>query len=79
MTRAFNSSGPIEDYLFSKDFPPLDLLVRTSEHRLSDFQLWQSTGSCYLAFVNTLWPQFSFFHLVRVILSFQLYSLLNRK
>ncbi|KAL6759386.1 putative undecaprenyl diphosphate synthase-domain-containing protein [Haematococcus lacustris] len=45
--------------------PPVDLLIRTSgETRLSDFLLWQCAHA-QLAFVETLWPDFSFLDFAR--------------
>lgn len=48
----------IEDRLFTKDLPKLDLLIRTSgEIRLSNFLLWQAAYS-ELYFTKTPWPAF---------------------
>lgn len=48
-----------------------ELLVRTSgEVRLSDFLLWQSAFSCVL-FLNVLWPDFSLWHFLYVVLMYQ--------
>ena len=45
--------------LLTRGLPDPDLIVRTSgEHRLSNFLLWQSAYA-ELAFVDTLWPDFS--------------------
>lgn len=45
--------------LSTQGLPDPDLVIRTSgEHRLSNFLLWQSAYS-ELAFVDTLWPDFS--------------------
>jgi undecaprenyl diphosphate synthase len=45
--------------LLTRGLPDPDLLIRTSgEHRLSNFLLWQSAYS-ELAFVDTLWPDFT--------------------
>ncbi len=44
--------------LMTHDWPPLDLLIRTSgEKRLSNFLLWQAAYA-ELLFVDTLWPDF---------------------
>ena len=49
----------IEQYLYTKDLPKLDLLIRPrGEVRLSNFLLWQAAYS-ELYFCNTLWPAFS--------------------
>ncbi|KAK5583462.1 hypothetical protein RB653_005057 [Dictyostelium firmibasis] len=61
-----------ENCLYIKE--DLDILIRTSgEYRLSDFMLWQS---CFtnLALLNTLWPDFSFFHFIYIIFLFQFNS-----
>lgn len=47
-----------EDHLYTKDFPPVDLLIRTSgEVRISNFLLWQIAYS-ELQFLDILWPDF---------------------
>jgi len=47
-----------EDYLFTKNLPSIDLMVRTSgENRLSNFLLWQLAYS-ELYFPRTYWPDF---------------------
>jgi undecaprenyl diphosphate synthase len=45
--------------LLTRGLPDPDLLIRTSgEHRLSNFLLWQAAYA-ELAFVDTLWPDFT--------------------
>ena len=45
-------------YLYTKDMPPVDLLIRTSgQYRISNFLLWQIAYS-ELYFPKTLWPDF---------------------
>ena len=47
-----------EDHLYTKDFPPVDLLIRTSgEVRMSNFLLWQ-IAYAELQFLDILWPDF---------------------
>lgn len=47
-----------EQKLFTKDIPPVDLMIRTSgEYRISNFLLWQ-IAYAELYFTNTLWPDF---------------------
>ena len=47
-----------ESYLSTSDFPPPDLLIRTSgEERISNFMLWQLAYT-ELYFTPTLWPDF---------------------
>lgn len=50
----------INQFLYTADSPPLDLLVRTSgTYRLSDFLLWQCVSpDCSIVFVDKLWPEF---------------------
>ena len=46
-------------YLYTKDNPPVDLLIRTSgQYRISNFLLWQIAYS-ELYFPDTLWPDFT--------------------
>lgn len=48
-----------ENYLYTKDFPPVDLLIRTSgEIRISNFLLWQ-IAYAELQFLDVLWPDFT--------------------
>ncbi|KAK9455716.1 Decaprenyl diphosphate synthase-like protein [Dipodascopsis uninucleata] len=53
------SETMLEEHMFMKECPPLDILVRTSGvERLSDFMLWQSHQNCTVEFVDCLWPEF---------------------
>ena len=48
-----------EKYLMTKDFPPVDLLIRTSgEERISNYLLWQ-IAYAELEFVPESWPEFT--------------------
>jgi undecaprenyl diphosphate synthase len=59
----------IDGYMFTRDLPPLDLLIRTSgEMRLSNFLLWQSAYA-EIVVTETLWPDFreaQFFECIEV-------------
>ena len=58
-------------YLFSKNVPDPDLVIRPSgELRLSNFLLWQSAYSEFY-FTDVLWPDFSKEELHRAIAAFQ--------
>ncbi len=47
-----------ESHTFTRDLPPLDLIVRTSgELRLSNFLLWQAAYA-EIAVTDVLWPDF---------------------
>ena len=60
----------IERELFTRDLPPLDLLIRTSgEVRLSNFLLWQAAYA-ELLFVDTLWPDFDGTALAEAVAAF---------
>ncbi|ORX68032.1 dehydrodolichyl diphosphate synthase [Linderina pennispora] len=53
--------------------PELDILVRTSgEIRFSNYMLWQSSKMAYLKFVNAYWPEFSLWHMLSILVSWQL-------
>ncbi|KAJ1663506.1 hypothetical protein EV178_004910 [Coemansia sp. RSA 1646] len=53
--------------------PDLDILVRTSgEIRFSNYMLWQSAKMAYIQFVDVYWPEFSFFHMFKVLVSWQM-------
>ncbi|HET9017726.1 MAG TPA: polyprenyl diphosphate synthase [Thermomicrobiaceae bacterium] len=48
----------VERYLYTRDLPDPDLIIRTSgEYRTSNFLLWQSAFAEYY-FTPTLWPDF---------------------
>ena len=49
----------IESYLYTKDMPPLDLVIRPSgEQRLSNFLIWQAAYAEFV-FMDVLWPDFT--------------------
>lgn len=48
-----------ENHLYTKNFPPVDLMIRTSgEVRISNFLLWQ-IAYAELQFLDILWPDFT--------------------
>ena len=48
-----------EQYLMTKDFPPVDLLIRTGgEQRISNYLLWQ-IAYAELEFIPEAWPDFT--------------------
>lgn len=52
-------TGDFEQYLMTRDFPPVDLLIRTSgELRISNYLLWQ-IAYAELEFVPESWPEFT--------------------
>ncbi len=60
-----------EEFLYTKDLPELDLLIRTSgEQRISNFMLWQIAYT-ELYFTKTLWPDFTPEEFVLAIKDFQ--------
>ncbi|TXF75794.1 polyprenyl diphosphate synthase [Chryseobacterium sp.] len=53
------NASVFENHLYTKDFPPVDLLLRTSgEVRISNFLLWQ-IAYAELQFLDILWPDFT--------------------
>ncbi len=61
----------IESLLWTRDLPPVDLIIRTSgEHRLSNFLLWQSAYA-ELVFTDVAWPEFRAEALLTCIEDFQ--------
>ena len=61
----------IKNHLYTKDQPPVDLLIRTSgEQRLSNFLLWQVAYAEFV-FVECLWPDFSREEFLKVIEIYQ--------
>lgn len=60
-----------EQHLYTKDFPPVDLMIRTSgEVRISNFLLWQ-IAYAELQFLDILWPDFSKEEFFKCIVDFQ--------
>lgn len=58
-------------YLYTKDLPDPDLLIRTSgELRISNFLLWQLAYS-ELYFTEVYWPDFTKIHLIQAIEEYQ--------
>lgn len=48
----------IENELYTREFPPLDLVIRPSgEQRLSNFLIWQAAYAEFV-FMDVLWPDF---------------------
>ena len=61
----------IHKYLYTKDLPDPDLIIRTSgEERLSGFLLWQSAYS-ELYFCQAYWPEFRKIDFLRAIRDYQ--------
>ncbi|MDG1846613.1 MAG: polyprenyl diphosphate synthase [Acidimicrobiales bacterium] len=64
----------IANYLYGKDMPDPDLIIRTSgEQRVSNFLLWQSAYS-ELLFLDTLWPDFNRSTLYQAVAEYQIRS-----
>ncbi|MCX7927739.1 MAG: isoprenyl transferase [Candidatus Omnitrophica bacterium] len=66
----------VSSFLYTKDLPDPDLLIRTSgEQRISNFLLWQLSYTEFY-FTKTLWPDFSRRHFEQAI---KQYSLRQRR
>ncbi|MBI3017712.1 MAG: isoprenyl transferase [Deltaproteobacteria bacterium] len=64
-------SALLSQYLYTKDLPDPDLLIRTSgEMRISNFLLWQMAYT-ELYVTPTLWPDFSREEFVKALLEYQ--------
>lgn len=60
-----------ENHLYTKNIPPVDLLIRTSgEVRISNFLLWQ-IAYAELQFLDIFWPDFTEENLYQCILNYQ--------
>lgn len=60
-----------ESYLYTKDIPDPDLLIRTSgEYRISNFLLWQMAYTEFY-FTDVLWPDFTEDDLMMAIREYQ--------
>ncbi|MBV9087084.1 MAG: isoprenyl transferase [Acidobacteria bacterium] len=61
----------IDQHLYTRDLPDLDLVIRTSgEMRLSNFLLWQ-VAYAEIYVTPTLWPEFRGRHLLEAIAEYQ--------
>ena len=61
----------INEHLYTRDLPDVDLLIRTSgEKRISNFLLWQ-IAYAELYFSKLLWPDFRKKHLHKAITNYQ--------
>ena len=61
----------INDHLYTKDLPDVDLLIRTSgEQRISNFLLWQ-IAYAELYFTDVYWPDFTEEDLEKAIVEYQ--------
>ena len=64
----------ITQYLYRRDMPEPDLIIRTSgEQRISNFLLWQSAYSEFL-FLDTFWPDFTREALYQAVAEYQVRS-----
>lgn len=60
-----------EDNLYTKNLPPVDLMIRTSgDMRLSNFLLWQSAYAEFW-FTKTNWPDFTPEEFIEALIDFQ--------
>jgi undecaprenyl diphosphate synthase len=65
------SEKTLSDYLWTKDIPDPDLLIRTSgEYRISNFLLWQIAYT-EIYVTETLWPDFGKEDLIKALLNYQ--------
>ena len=61
----------INEHLYSRNLPDVDLLIRTSgEQRISNFLLWQ-IAYAELYFTDVFWPDFTDQHLYEAIANYQ--------
>lgn len=61
----------VSAYLYTRNMPDPDLLIRTSgESRISNFLLWQIAYS-EIAITDTLWPDFSKEEFIQILIDYQ--------
>ncbi|MDI3503143.1 MAG: undecaprenyl diphosphate synthase [Candidatus Cloacimonadota bacterium] len=65
------TSEKFRQYLWTKDQPDPDLIIRTSgEHRLSNFLLWQAAyAEIYIT--DVLWPDFDKLEMIKALRDYQ--------
>jgi undecaprenyl diphosphate synthase len=67
----FIDESVINNHLYTRNLPDVDLLIRTSgEQRISNFLLWQ-IAYAELYFTETLWPDYTKNHLFEAIINYQ--------
>lgn len=65
------SAETISDFLYTREMPDPDLLIRTSgEMRISNFLLWQIAYS-EICFTDTLWPDFGRDEFIHILKEFE--------
>ncbi len=65
------SEETLSNYLWTRDIPDPDLLIRTSgEYRISNFLLWQIAYT-EIYVTETLWPDFGKEGLIKALLNYQ--------
>jgi len=65
------TSSLIDNYLYTKDIPDPDLVIRTSgEMRLSNYLIWQSAYS-EIYVTDTLWPDFDKIEFIKALNDYQ--------
>ncbi|AOA60635.1 Cis-prenyltransferase [Komagataella phaffii CBS 7435] len=70
----------VSNSVIDRTSPPLDILIRTSGHtRLSDFLTWQlsQNPTSTVVFTNTLWPNFKFWQMMWILLTWSYYQAIN--
>lgn len=71
LTKEDISETLISQYLYTRDIPDPELMIRTSgENRISNFLLWQMAYTEFY-FTDTLWPDFRKGHLYEAIVDYQ--------
>jgi len=65
------STKIVENFLYTKNIPDPDILVRTgAQRRISNFLLWQISYT-EIFFINKLWPDFNTSDLNKIILKYK--------
>jgi undecaprenyl diphosphate synthase len=65
------TTGTVDDHLYTRGMPDVDLLIRTSgEMRISNFLLWQ-IAYAEIFFTPTLWPDFGEDEFVTILNDYQ--------
>ena len=65
------SAKIIENFLYTRNIPDPDILIRTgAQRRISNFLLWQISYT-EIFFINKLWPDFNTSDLRKIILKYK--------
>lgn len=65
----------LEKEMYTGESPEVSLMIRTSgATRFSDFMIWQCCENCQVEFIETLWPAFTKWEMVKLLAKWGFYE-----